>query len=104
VPAQHQRAPGAAPFQHADGIGPSRQRLSQLDVEAEAAHLRRHGARDLAFPGRAAPFAGERRIDRVDGDEFAQQAKNGIVHCGHQAMRPRPHQGHAQTGEGAAEG
>jgi hypothetical protein len=75
VAAEHERTPLPPAFEDTDDVGPARRRLLHLDVEADPAQMRR----DRVGDGRLARGARhERRIDRVDRHQIAQELDHGI--------------------------
>ena len=75
MPAEDERAALRAAFQHPDGVRPAVGDDFGLDIEAAPAHLGGHLRRDGCLAWRAGH---ERRIDRIDRDEIAEQTDGGI--------------------------
>ena len=75
VPAEHQRASRRSPFDDPHDVGTPRSDIGRFDIDAGRSQLGRDQRRD----GRLAGSAGDqRRIDRVDGYQVAQQADDGV--------------------------
>src|SRR5439155_12058286 len=74
--AEDERPPFRASFEHGDDVRPAGRDDADRDVEADAAHVRGDGVRDLLFAGGAGH---QRWIHRIDRDEIAKQT-DGWIH------------------------
>ena len=79
VATEHQRGPGCAALEHSNHVGPTRRDLRNLDGETGIGAFEGDSARDLLLA--LGPWR-ERRVHRVDRDEFLEQRDRPVgFHC-----------------------